>query len=163
MLAHHDLLRPENEFGFQAVDSSARLPWHMGCDVRHRNRPDVGQSQTESQMNQQGRRKAKVMEHRTLRPDQIIQRICAWDGCQACCDVEGAIPRGWVNLITFRSSHPVASTFAATSHGGIAIEIRPDDDWQRDAVLCPAHARALESHLKDLGRTLTKAKPMANA
>jgi hypothetical protein len=51
------------------------------------------------------------------------------------------MPKGWVSLLAFWSEQPV-------------FDLRHvrDDDWVRDAVLCPQHVKALEEQLKDMGR-----------
>ena len=55
----------------------------------------------------------------------------------------GDMPRGWTFLFTYWSRTPRAKF----------MDI-PADDVVRDGVLCPAHVRALESHLKELGRKI---------
>jgi hypothetical protein len=56
------------------------------------------------------------------------------------------MPRGWTFLFTW-SREPRAKF----------LDI-PEGNVVRDGVLCPAHVRALESHLKDLGRKMPAGK-----
>lgn len=97
-------------------------------------------------MNRHERRKsAKVMqmERREFSPDEIANMgsMCAWDGCGE--HFQGRMPDGWRSLLLFWSAQPVDRI----------AEIRPET-FDRDAVLCPAHARELDGQLKDLGRKL---------
>jgi hypothetical protein len=63
--------------------------------------------------------------------------VCAWHGCAA--RFTGNMPRGWTNLLTYWSKRPESNL----------LQI-PPEDMLRDGVLCPEHARALESQLKNL-------------
>jgi hypothetical protein len=53
------------------------------------------------------------------------------------------MPKGWTFLLTYWSKRPEPN-----------ISKIPPQDMPRDCVLCPEHARTLESQLKDLGRQL---------
>lgn len=72
--------------------------------------------------------------------------MCAWEDCDETYD--GNMPNGWRRLLVFWSQ-------------GIILDVReiPQDTWDRDGVLCPEHARELESQLKDLARWF--GKPMS--
>jgi hypothetical protein len=50
----------------------------------------------------------------------------------------GNMPSGWINLLAYWSMIPEMNF----------LQI-PPEDILRDGVLCPEHARALESQLKD--------------
>jgi hypothetical protein len=93
----------------------------------------------ETAMNRHERRKAKVSEVRTIPLTAISGFLCAWEGCPA--KFQGDMPRGWINLLAYWSKCPELNFLKI-----------PPQDVLRDGVLCPEHARALESHLKDLGR-----------
>ena len=82
--------------------------------------------------------KTQVFERKDIPKAALMSRICAWRGCTATC--KGDLPRGWVFLIAYWSKKPFTNF----------MDIPPKDIY-RDAVLCPEHARELESHLKDLG------------
>jgi hypothetical protein len=87
-------------------------------------------------MNGPLRRRAKVFEDKNVPVADIIGCRCAWERCAA--RFSGNMPRGWIYLLTYWSKHP-ESNF---------LQI-PPEHIVRDAVLCPEHARALESQLKD--------------
>ena len=63
---------------------------------------------------------------------------CAWRNCTKSCGPE-ALPLGWIMLVTFRE----------TATPGKLDFLR--DRTERDAVLCPDHAAALEACLIPLG------------
>jgi hypothetical protein len=70
--------------------------------------------------------------------------LCAWAGCGASFSEE--MPAGWVYLLMWWS--PVATpdlTIGSVSGSPFC---------KRDAVLCPLHAKELESKLKDVGSAL---------
>lgn len=57
---------------------------------------------------------------------------CAWNECEETCSNPDDLPSGWIALVTFRkTSVPGILNFAV-------------DEVNRDAVLCPTHAAALE-------------------
>jgi hypothetical protein len=87
-------------------------------------------------MNRPSRRTAKVFEEKDVPLADIVGFVCAWDGCTA--RFGGAMPRDWTNLLAYWSQHP-ESNF---------LQI-PAENISRDRVLCPDHARVLESQLKD--------------
>ncbi len=78
--------------------------------------------------------------------------ICARDGCGATYEhtQDGQPPKDWRVLYTFKryscsqlpNGEPVIRVFA------------PEAGWERDAVLCPHHARHLEEQLKPSAREL---------
>ena len=90
-------------------------------------------------MNRHGRRRAKVFERKTVPLTDISGSLCAWDRCEA--TYSGDMPNGWIYLMTYWSKQP-EQTF---------LKI-PPQDVSRDGVLCPEHARALESQLKERSR-----------
>jgi hypothetical protein len=67
----------------------------------------------------------------------VIPCGCAWGGCAESFSAE-MLPEGWISLVTFRE----------TATPGLLDFLK--DRTQRDAVLCPAHAIALERQLKRL-------------
>lgn len=85
----------------------------------------------------------KRFEVKMMPPDWLAQMgcLCAWNGCTA--NYKGAMPKGWVALLTYWSKRPVANPFDV-----------PHKDMPRDCSLCPEHAAALEALLKPLGREL---------
>jgi hypothetical protein len=87
-------------------------------------------------MNSPARPRSKVFEDKNVPLDDIVGCVCAWDGCTT--RFGGSMPKGWINLLTYWSKRPEPNF----------LQIPPQDIW-RDAVLCPEHARALQSHLKD--------------
>ena len=100
-------------------------------------------------MNRHQRRKAQVSEVKDIRISEISGFVCAWDGCAA--KFSGDMPRGWINLLAYWSRQPELNF----------LNISPRD-MVRDAVLCPEHARALKSLLKDLGQ-LASMPPVGTA
>lgn len=66
--------------------------------------------------------------------------ICAWRDCQATCE-GGNLPKAWRCLLLFWAPRPVMDMTKI-----------PQETWDRDGVLCPEHARALDGLLKDLAR-----------
>jgi hypothetical protein len=89
------------------------------------------------------------MEKKMISVADLKSSICAWDGCTE--SFKGEMPKGWNYLLTYWAPHPTLDILSV-----------PQRDMPRDGVLCPAHTRALESQLKDLGRELEQA-PMGNA
>lgn len=65
-----------------------------------------------------------------------IPFLCAWQGCDR--SFRGDMPMGWRVLITYHGFCPVLDFLAPA----VAIE--------RDAMLCPDHAGALEGLLKKI-------------
>jgi len=65
--------------------------------------------------------------------------MCAWAGCAA--SFEGNAPEGWRWLLLYGRERP------APHVGDI-----PGKTWDRDTVLCPEHAAALNALLKDSNR-----------
>jgi hypothetical protein len=74
---------------------------------------------------------------------------CAWNGCQAVCREK--LPEGWRYLLMYWAPEPVINF----------TEI-PPRSCDRDAVLCPEHARALDGLLVDLGRWMSE-RPQGTA
>ena len=101
-------------------------------------------------MNRHARRKAKVFQVKTIPITAISGCMCAWDGCAATFKGDD-MPRGWVNLLVYWSKRPELHF----------LKIPPQDVWS-DGVLCPEHARVLESQLFDMGR-LVSMPPMGVA
>lgn len=67
-------------------------------------------------------------------------RICAWADCTA--TIEDVMPPDWRNLLVYWSPHPAVNCTLGMISMGTSCD--------RDAALCPQHARELESLLKDL-------------
>ena len=97
--------------------------------------------------NRHVRRRVLVLERKIARSSKSAPGgLCGWYGCNA--SFAGDMPRGWAFLFTYWSRKPRAKF----------LDI-PEGNVVRDGVLCPAHVRALESHLKDLGRKIDQAMP----
>ncbi len=69
-------------------------------------------------------------------------RGCAWSGCQA--SFKDPMPPEWRWLVVYWWPEPLASS----TLGEVTVSTTCD----RDAALCPAHARELESQLAPLAR-----------
>ena len=80
--------------------------------------------------------RTKAFEDKDVPVTDVIGCVRARDGCAA--TFSGSMPRGWINLLAYWSKHPEPNF----------LQI-PLENMLRDAVLCPEHARALESQLKD--------------
>jgi hypothetical protein len=61
--------------------------------------------------------------------------ICAWKGCGA--SYRGEQPLDWRCLLVFWADDSVRT-----------FDEIPGERWDRDAVLCPKHARLLDKYLK---------------
>jgi hypothetical protein len=85
----------------------------------------------------------QIFEQKMLRLSDISGVECAWAGCVA--TYSDHPPKGWVMLLAYWSPKPFGFN---TTLGKILRYC------QRDAALCPEHARALEAQLKDIGRRL---------
>jgi len=87
-------------------------------------------------MNRPSPPKAKAFEEKDVPLADIVGFVCAWDGYAT--RFTGNMPRGWTNLLTYWSKRPEMN-----------FSTIPPRNVVRDGVLCPEHARALESQLKD--------------
>jgi hypothetical protein len=87
-------------------------------------------------MNKPSHRVAKAFEDKSVPLAEITGCVCAWDGCAA--RFTGDMPRGWINLLAYWSKRPEMN-----------FSTIPPQNVVRDGVLCPEHAGALESQLKD--------------
>ena len=98
-------------------------------------------------MNRHERRKAtKFSEIKWVKLSDITHVRCAWDGCSNACKMTGPgekMPDGWVALLV-------------TTRGFTNLLEIPARDCLRDSVLCPEHARQLDSLLIDLGREINE-------
>jgi hypothetical protein len=92
------------------------------------------------------RRAAKVIEQGKLSRDELesLGCMCAWNGCQATCP-SGPLPDGWRWLLMYWAPRPP-----------LRMTDIPAETWDRDAVLCPQHAKALDGMLKELARWTSK-------
>jgi hypothetical protein len=90
-------------------------------------------------MNKPSRLKAKAFEENNVPLADITGCVCAWDGCTP--RSGGVMPKGWINLLAYWSKRPELNF----------LQI-PSQNVVRDGVLCPEHARALESQLRDFCR-----------
>lgn len=105
-------------------------------------------------MGEAKRRRVQQMELVTLTAGQLhsMGAICAWDGCETTYEQtsDGQPPKGWNILYTLK-----AYRGGLLPNGEPAMSLfHPGSGLQRDAVLCPHHARILEGQLKSLGREL---------
>jgi hypothetical protein len=102
----------------------------------------LGLRTQEGRMGKARRRRQEILELGNM-PREIKGSMCAWESCPA--HFKDPMPRGWIWLVTYWAPEPVVS-------------FGPDrprpEDWYRDGVLCPDHARKLERLLKPLGRAL---------
>ena len=98
-------------------------------------------------MNRHERRRALVFEQRQASEADVSSSgaICAWNGCLE--TFRGDMPNGWTWLLMYWNKQPLLKYTGA--------------DTLRDAALCPAHTRALDLQLKDLGRQLDR--PLGSA
>lgn len=97
-------------------------------------------------LNRHERRRAKVIETKTVAISDIRGCMCSWDRCGKF--FEGEQPFGWTWLIMYRSPQ--------------ATQIIPlDDRLLRDSALCPEHTKLLDDQLKDIGRDIS-APPAGN-
>jgi hypothetical protein len=77
----------------------------------------------------------RVFEEKKVPLSDIKGVMCAWAGCEACSP--SPVPHGWVNMLVWWSPKPATNLKTIWRHS------------QRDAVLCPEHARALDALLKE--------------
>ena len=78
--------------------------------------------------------------------------ICAWRGCTASCAMDKH-PAGWRNLMVY-GGNPSDTIRAVDGHAVLRLDRIPRETWDRDGVLCPQYATALEGLLKELGNRL---------
>lgn len=98
-------------------------------------------------MNRKQRRAAaKSAEYKTMTVDELAKArsMCIWGGCTATTPSQMLEP-GWRCLITYQGNW-TPHTLARMLTTGEGIE--------RDCVLCPDHAEALEGLLKPLPRPI---------
>ncbi len=81
-------------------------------------------------------------EKKLIKLEDMPGSICAWAGCDA--TFKGPMPEDWRWLLVYWRSRPAITTKL--------VKIANSRHCDRDAVLCPEHARELESQLKDLVR-----------
>ncbi len=91
-------------------------------------------------------RKPKVWTQARMELRNIRGSLCAWAGCEA--TFTGPMPEDWRWLLVYWRSRPATNTKL--------LKIATSRHCDRDATLCPAHARELESQLEDLGRWADK-------
>ena len=87
-------------------------------------------------------RKLKTLKRKLIEPGDITGRLCAWEACEA--SFEEPMPPDWHSLLVYWDPYPDVNK----TLGQIATSTTCD----RDAVLCPEHARMLEASLKDIAR-----------
>ena len=87
-------------------------------------------------------RKQKSLKRKLIKPGDITGRLCAWEGCEV--SFEEPMPPDWRSLLVYWDPYPDVNK----TLGQIATSTTCD----RDAVLCPEHARMLEASLKDIAR-----------
>jgi hypothetical protein len=92
-------------------------------------------------MNRHERRRAKFARIEMIPADEIVGSMCAWAGCSR--TFSGEMPPEWVWFDAYWAKRP-ADCF---------LDI-PRQHTMRDAALCPEHARALDTQLKEFGREL---------
>jgi hypothetical protein len=91
-------------------------------------------------------RRAMKAEMRTMDPSELTGRLCAWAECGA--RFEGEMPTDWRWLIMYWL--PTADIRQLTKN------LEAGRDIDRDACLCPEHARELDNQLKSLMREVTE-------
>ena len=99
-------------------------------------------------------RKPKIFRKEKVRAQDIagLGSLCAWDGCIA--TFEKMMPPDWRMLLVYWSPLPEGDK--------TLLEIALGGNCDRDASLCPEHARELDGLLKDIGR-LVDAPPAGTA
>lgn len=96
-------------------------------------------------------KKPKVYETVTISAADLakLQHRCAWKGCTATSPLD-ELPRDWRWLLVYWDrSEGNPNPF----RGGVRLD--------RDAVLCPEHARQLDGLLEDIGQHLDQTKGSA--
>jgi hypothetical protein len=92
---------------------------------------------------------ARHFERKLVSTSELKTIICAWRGCTASCDVDKH-PAGWRTLMVY-GGDPLR---LVGGHAVIDLHRIPKETWDRDGVLCPQHATALEGLLKEIGNRL---------
>ena len=82
--------------------------------------------------------------NRREKPDEVaaMKLMCAWSECEAV--FKDPMPADWRSLLVFWSPYSARDKTLG--------EIAQWTTCDRDAVLCPVHARMLEGSLKDIAR-----------
>ncbi len=92
------------------------------------------------------KRKVKIgkLERKLMTPEQVaaMELACAWEGCEA--TFKYPMPADWRSMLVYWGPYP--------AHDKTLGEVAQWTTCDRDAVLCPVHARALEGSLKDIAR-----------
>ena len=88
------------------------------------------------------RKKPKTFGSKRVSLDQIAGMLCAWEGCEA--SFEYPMPPDWRSLLVYWYPYPAVDKTLP--------EIARSTTCDRDAALCPQHARMLEESPQDIGR-----------
>ncbi len=84
----------------------------------------------------------KTAEVKMVPPEDLAGPMCAWEGCKE--TFAYPMPPDWRNMLVWWSPDlDVSATIE---------KVACTTTCDRDAALCPTHARELEGLLKDIGR-----------
>ena len=89
-----------------------------------------------------GKRQKQTIEQKWVKLGDLQGMACAWEGCEA--SFECPMPPDWRSLLVYWNPYPAVDK--------TLLEIARSTTCDRDAALCPQHARMLEESLKDIGR-----------